>query len=161
MPPLNSVQVTDDTTQKTIDPFNNDLNAQPTPLDSSPVAMPPLDGEMGTAEGAALLAGEPSDQPSFQPVIPPAPVDDQPLSQPSDMSVPELPPLPPLPPDDSLPPLPPPPPPIDFSQPIVDQAPSGALTGDVFGDDTTASSAPPVEQTPTPSVPGQFKIPGQ
>lgn len=92
-------------------------------------------------------------------------VDVQPLSPaspvPMSASIPELPPLPPLPGGTDFPPLPPPPP----LPPVLGQAPttklSGAVAGDIFGDETVANeSLADTAQVNPPSGPGQFRIPG-
>lgn len=137
-PPINSIQSDVNDGEVTIDPFNMPL----TPLEVPPV-MPDATGS-GTAEGAALLA-----TPDIVETPPPQAAPE----------IPNLPPLPPLPSDSSLPPLPPPPPPPNFGQPFnPTQSLSGAVSGDVFGD---ASTAAPVADAPAPPAPGQFKIPGQ
>lgn len=92
-------------------------------------------------------------------------VDVQPLNPtspaPISAGIPDLPPLPPLPGGTDLPPLPPPPPP----PPVLGQSPttklSGAVAGDIFGDESPVNE-PPINtvQANLPSGPGQFRIPG-
>ena len=137
IPPLNSIQTNPlEGEPPAIDPF-----AQ-TPAHQEAAPVPPS-LNVGTPEGAALLASEPVS------AVQPAP---------NPVTIPELPPLPPLPPDVSLPPLPPPPPP----PPTLGQPPlgsqAGPVSGDVFGDGSNSGTTPPAPTTP--SEPGQFKIPG-
>lgn len=136
--PINSIQNDPTEGEATIDPFNNDTN----PTVSVP-PLAPLSSDVGTPEGAALLAGNTN----------PAPV---PVAEP--ITIPPLPPLPPL-PVDGLPPLPPPPPLPPTFDPSPAANPSGAVSGDVFGDGTTSAAPRPAPQTA--SEPGQFRIPGQ
>jgi len=139
IPPINSIQTTQNEGEATVNLFD----APPT----TSVKVEPVSG--GTAEGAAFLASEPVASPVSDSAIAPAPAPAQSTAP----VIPQLPPLPPLPSDGSLPPLPPPPPPpVPGAMP---SAPSGAVTGDVFGDGGAAAPAP------TPTEPGQFKIPGQ
>lgn len=135
----------DDTTQPSVAP----AIAPPIEFATEPL-VPEVQSPQGTPEGAAALGGtDEASAPEPQPVVDLAPP-----------MMPPLPPLPPLPTDGSLPPLPPPPPLPDFNQPVAPL--SGAVSGDVFGD----TPAAPLEDTPspaapTPSEPGQFRIPGQ
>jgi hypothetical protein len=135
--PINGIQEASSEEQPTVDPF-----AGPeAPQESTPVA-----SESGTPEGAAALAEGTSPA-----APPPAPVETS--------NIPSLPPLPPVPTDGSMPPLPlPPPPPPPPPFPTGGAMPSGAVSGDVFGD---GSAAPDQGQNPpTAPEPGQFKIPG-
>lgn len=136
--PINSIQSDPNEGEATIDPFNDTTATITVP------PLEPLSSDVGTPEGAAMLAGNPA----------PAPT---PLSEP--ITIPPLPPLPPLPPDVSVP-LPPPlpPPPVFDPTPATNPNQSGAVSGDVFGDGTTIA---PQQPAPAPSEPGQFKIPGQ
>lgn len=143
--PINSIQ-------------NNPLEGEPAAVDpfKQPIipqkanTIEPNTPAVGTAEGAAVLASEPAVV--VPPVLAPAPA-------PPTMTIPELPPLPPLPDDLTLPPLPPPPPPPPtFGQPPTGE-PSGAVSGDVFGDGAAPASTP-TPAPATPPSPGQFKIPG-
>ncbi len=76
--------------------------------------------------------------------------------------VPTLPPLPPMPPNASSMPLPPPPPPPPMTGMADGSAtppmPSGPVSGDVFGDNSTATQQ---STSAAPAEPGQFRIPGQ
>lgn len=131
---INSIQNNPNEGEITVDPFNTPL----APPEAAP-SMPAMD--VGTPEGAAILAAGPESTLQAPQVAP---------------TIPELPPLPPLPSTDSLPPLPPPPPPPNFgAQPGAQM--SGAVSGDVFGDAATATPPP----ASVPPEPGQFKIPGQ
>lgn len=153
VPQINSVQNDAHEGEPTIDPFNS-------PSPGQVVAPVAPNTNMGTPEGAALLASEPDMTPALPPQMAPlAPV--FPPLEPATMpaaTVPQLPPLPPL-PTTNLPPLPPPPPPPPA--PSLGQAPSvmpaGAVSGDIFGD--VAGAAPAAPLAP-PLAPGQFKIPG-
>lgn len=125
--------------------------------------MPDLSTNVGTAEGASILAGALESEAPAIPTMPampafePAPVP-EPVTMPAEPVIPELPPLPPLPPlptDAPLPP-PPPPPPVFNGQP-ASAMPAGAVSGDIFGD----SAAPAVPAASAAPEPGQFKIPGQ
>lgn len=131
MPPLDAVPAADE-------PVKDDNNF-------------PMPSAASTPEAAAVLSVESELAP--EPAAPTAPE-----ATPA-MSVPELPPLPPLPADADLPPLPPPPPPPPVLGQAPPTAPSGAVSGDIFGDG--ASSEPTLPAAPSPSEPGQFKIPGQ
>ncbi len=138
--------------------------------------MPDPSTNVGTAEGASILAGLAENEapaiptapdmpvmPSFEPT--PAPVampEPEPVVAPAaEPVIPELPPLPPLPPlptDGSVAPLPPPPPPPPvFNGQAAGAMPAGAVSGDIFGD----SAAPVAPAAPAAPEPGQFKIPGQ
>jgi len=133
-----------ETQEETVDPFKSDgiIERQETTF------APPVEANIGTAEGAALLAGTAD-------ISPAPPALDQSPAMPQ---IPELPPLPPLPTDGSIAPLPPPPPPPVFGGQTVGPTTAGAVSGDVFGDAVTPAPAEPVAST---SAPGQFKIPGQ
>lgn len=129
-PPINSV-VSDPNEGEppTVDPFSVPPNTPPS--------------SVGTAEGAALLSADPLMQMSTPQVAAPS------------VEIPQLPPLPPMPTGASLPPLPPPPPPPPILGQPPSGSPSGALSGDVFGDGSDATQPPAA-----PPEPGQFKIPG-
>lgn len=130
-PPINSIQADPNEGEPpTVDPFSVPPNTPPS--------------NVGTAEGAALLS---SADPLMQ-----APV--APVAAPS-VEIPQLPPLPPMPTDISLPPLPPPPPPPPILGQPPSSSPSGAVSGDVFGDGSDSTPPPSA-----PAEPGQFKIPG-
>jgi hypothetical protein len=130
-------------------PTETPLVITPPANDLAQSAAPVIDqSASGTPEGAAQLGAVPP----LEPITLPDPVQ-QPVATPEVPTLPPLPPLPPLPTDGSLPPLPPPPPLPDFGQ--LTATPSGAVSGDVFGD-----SAPAPQQA-APAEPGQFKIPGQ
>lgn len=129
-PPINGV-VSDPNEGEppTVDPFSVSPNTSPS--------------SVGTAEGAALLSADPLMQTSTPPVAAPS------------VEIPQLPPLPPMPTDVSLPPLPPPPPPPPILGQPPSSSPSGAVSGDVFGDGSDTAQPPTA-----PPEPGQFKIPG-
>ncbi len=141
---LNSFQNGPEDGQPTINPF-----AEPTSSSEvSPVNPSTAPANVGgTPEGAALLNS------SDETVAPPSPN--------TPAGVPDLPPLPPMPSDASNLPLPPPPPapPADMGASLPPM-PSGAVSGDVFGDSGVAP-APETAPEPAAAVPGQFKIPGQ
>lgn len=144
LPPINSIQNNPNDGEPTVDPFKPPLQ----PLEVSPLA-PVVNADPGTQEGAELLASDPDAAilPTLEPL------------QPEPAGIPQLPPLPPLPPDPSQAPLPPPPPlPPGFGAPLTSSQ-TGAISGDVFGDGNVP--AQPVDQTPPPVEPGQFRIPGQ
>lgn len=162
VPQINSIQNNPNDGEPTIDPFN-----VPSPSQTDVPAMP--NANIGTPEGAALLASEPDmatvslpqtpPMPPTAPMFPPPPPI-QPASAPV-TTMPQLPPLPPL-PTTNLPPLPPPPPPPPtppLGQAPSDVMPAGAVSGDVFGDTSGAMSTPATP--PPPPEPGQFRIPGQ
>jgi len=156
--PINSINAGPSADDLSVDPFAAASVTTPTetPLvitppanDLAQSAAPVIDqSASGTPEGAAQLGAVPP----LEPITLPDPVQ-QPVATPEVPTLPPLPPLPPLPTDGSLPPLPPPPPLPDFGQ--LTATPSGAVSGDVFGD-----SAPAPQQA-APAEPGQFKIPGQ
>ncbi|MDB5177279.1 MAG: hypothetical protein JWN75_947 [Candidatus Saccharibacteria bacterium] len=136
--PINSVQSDAYEGEGTVDPFA----AQPLQVET-PTMVPDFGAAVGTAQGAALLGGDP--------VAPPVQLDAS--------GIPELPPLPPLPTfDTNLPPLPPPPPAPNFGQPASTTM-SGAVSGDIFGDASATTPSEPA--APVATEPGQFKIPGQ
>ena len=155
--PINSIQESPHEDEPpTVDPFSTPVDQQEAP------ALTPS-ANIGTPEGAALLASEPElvapvPAPQIEPLAPPLPAPQPPAPVAAPMSVPELPPLPPLPSDLNLPPLPPPPPPPPTFGQAPLSAPSGAVSGDVFGDGTGTAATPPAPVTPP--EPGQFKIPG-
>ncbi len=146
-PQINSIQNNPNDGEPTVDPFNVPV----VPEEVSPITP---NANLGTPEGAAMLASE-SDPvtppPQAAPVLPSAPLAPPPIS------VPELPPLPPLPSSGSLPPLPPPPPPPPVLGQMPGAMPAGAISGDIFGDGNAAAVAPVASP---PSEPGQFRIPG-
>jgi len=114
------------------------------PPESVPVIAPPTPDPLQSP----MLPSEPQieQNPTVSSVAPPIVT----------AEVPELPPLPPLPPlssDGSVPPLPPPPPVFGGQVGVM---PSGAVSGDIFGD--MGGPTPPPS---TPTEPGVFKIPGQ
>ncbi len=159
--PINSIQTESDE-QTMVDPFN---------MPAAPQGDAPT-GTEGTPEGANMLATappptgphvvQPLSQPPVEPPAEPAAPTPPPAITPAqaiDPEMPELPPLPPLPPmpnDANMPPLPPPPPPPPVFGNGGGAMPSGAVSGDVFGDSNTTPPPP----APT-NEPGQFKIPGQ
>lgn len=156
--------------EETIDPLSapDGITAQ-----EGATIIPDVSSNVGTAEGASILAGLAENEapaiptapdmpamPTFEPA--PAPVPEpEPAVAPAEPVIPELPPLPPLPPlptDGSVAPLPPPPPPPPvFNGQAAGSMPSGAVSGDIFGD----AAAPATPTAPTAPEPGQFKIPGQ
>lgn len=175
--PINSIQ-TNDEANATVDPFNvpatahegtavvptppggtpegvDILMASPESSEPAPVEAPALPPEPTLAPAPEELAASPVDMPP--PPVPPA----LPVEQPPEVpELPSLPPLPPLPSDANMPPLPPPPPPPVFGG--QDGAmPSGAVSGDVFGDGASAPPPPPTPPAAPPAEPGQFRIPGQ
>lgn len=153
--PINGTVDSPNEGEQTIDPFNVPITAQETP------PLTPATN-LGTPEGAALLASEPDL--TMTPPPQAAPVEPAPAFEPAPAppaAIPQLPPLPPLPTDGNLPPLPPPPPPPPTFQP---EGPSlaGPVAGDVFGDGGAAPAAPAgPDPAPAPPEPGQFRIPGQ
>lgn len=165
-PPINGIQADQDE-EKPIDLY--DVPSE-TPHEGTSVAP---DASGGTAEGAAALAASSPPEPSAsqEPAIAPAPMP-EPVVEPTTppvipttpsmgLEVPELPPLPPLPPlpsDANIPPLPPPPPVPNFGG-QNGAMPSGAVSGDVFGDG--GGTTPPSTEPPASTEPGMFKIPGQ
>ncbi len=150
--PINSTNAGPSADDLMVDPF---AAATATVATETPLVLTPPPNDLaqpgvGTPEGAVQLSAPP-----IEPIALPEPVQ-QPAPEPVVPTLPPLPPLPPLPTDGSLPPLPPPPPLPDFGQNVA--MPSGAVSGDVFGD---ASSTAAPEQSAAPAGPGQFKIPGQ
>ncbi|MFZ2545365.1 MAG: hypothetical protein WAW80_05290 [Candidatus Saccharimonadales bacterium] len=136
--PINSIQNNHNDGETIVDPFNTGVGPQMPPL---PLLGP--ETNTGTSEGAAILAQVPDR-----------------VSVPVDATVGGIPELPPLP---SLPvgiegqiPLPPPPPFPTFASPSLVNT-TGAVSGDVFGDN---SNIPATQPAPAPTEPGQFKIPG-
>lgn len=159
-PPMNGT-LAEEKIEPNVDPLS-DIQSQPT----QPAGQPATPTG-GTAEGAAILTAPtpiddtPADSGSATPVptLPTQPVDQSsPPAAPSVPGLPPLPPLPPLPADMSVPPLPPPPPPPPAFQPGAPM-PSGAVSGDIFGDANTPPPDPAAP--PPPPEPGQFRIPGQ
>lgn len=169
VPPINSIQSGQEE-EVMVDPLNG---AEPKHIEGSVYPSP----AGGTTEGAAALASSSPIMSSFEPMAPQVagpeimampdsvvepvapPFEPQVISasQTLEPEVPELPPLPPLPSDMAIPPLPPPPPAPSFDgQGGV--MPSGAVSGDVFGDGGTP---PALEQVAVPEEPGLFKIPTQ
>lgn len=129
-PPINGVlSDPNEGEPPTVDPFSVPPNTPPS--------------SVGTVEGAALLSADPLMQIPTPPVVAPS------------VEIPQLPPLPPMPTDVSLPPLPPPPPPPPILGQPPSSTPSGAVSGDVFGDGSDTAQPPTA-----PPEPGQFKIPG-
>lgn len=166
-PPINSALDTD-ISADAVNPFDIPQ------MSHTGIAVAPVQaGIEGTPEGAAALAvppeaapviAPPTADPLQSPILSSEPQIEQaptvPVTPPvAAVEVPELPPLPPLPPlpsDGSVPPLPPPPPTPPAFGGQVGVMPSGAVSGDIFGD--TGGSTPPPS---TPTEPGVFKIPGQ
>lgn len=170
--PINGVQIEENTGGGVVNPF--DVPETP----HVGISINPVRSGTGggTSEGAAMLATPPV-QPTAMtvPSVPLSPslpgqsntepaISVSPALPPAQQAVAEVPVLPPLPPlpslpsDGSTPPLPPlPPSPPVFGGQVSPTMPSGAVSGDVFGDGRD-SSIPP---TPSTNEPGVFKIPGQ
>lgn len=154
--------------EPTIDPLSapDGITAQ-----EGTTIIPDPSTNVGTAEGASILAGLAENEapaipsapdmpvmPSFESAPAPVPEPVTPVPEPVIPELPPLPPLPPLPTDGSVAPLPPPPPPPPvFNGQAAGAMPAGAVSGDIFGD----SAAPVAPAAPAASEPGQFKIPGQ
>lgn len=152
MPPLGSFEAPGDSEPPRVDPFANPI-ASP---DSSSMESGVNNFGIPDVLSAHAPVLEPLTSPQPELQTQPAPESAPTLAPPA---IPELPPLPPLPADMSLPPLPPPPPPPPTFGQAPANMPSGAVSGDVFGDGAGADATPPAPTTPP--EPGQFKIPGQ